>query len=92
MPRTKKTSALNDKASNGKASHGPVIRIASLKNPATGRGVLERVTADGRLGSRAAKKLGVKRVASWTEVEAATWAEATKLIRVGKGKTTRSVK
>jgi len=62
-----------------------VIRIAVLKSP-TGREVLERVTADGKLSKRAAAKLGVKKVGTWTEVQAKGWAQATKLVRAGKGK------
>jgi hypothetical protein len=69
-----------------KAKSLSVIRIAKLKNPKTDREVLERVTADGRLSKRAVAKLGVKKVATWTEVEAKTWAQATKLVRAGKGK------
>ena len=62
-----------------------IIRIAIVKNRATGRDVLERVTADGRLTTRAAKHLGVRSVKSWTEVEAESWAQATKMVRAGKG-------
>src|SRR5438128_12668403 len=69
-----------------KAKSLSVIRIAVLENPETKRKVLERVTADGRLSKRAAAKLGVKKVAAWTEVEAKSWAQATKAVRAGKGK------
>jgi len=63
----------------------PIVRIAKLKSPA-GREVLVRVTQDGRLGKRDAQHLGVKNVATWIEVEAKTWKQATKLVRIGKGK------
>ena len=63
----------------------PIIRIAKLKSPA-GREVLERVTRDGKLSKRAAAKLGVKKVATWIEVEAKSWKEAAQLVRAGKGK------
>ncbi len=76
----------NPKAANGNGSGKPIIRIAVLKNPATGREVLERVTADGRLSARAATKLGTKSVKAWREVEAASWREATKKIKAGAGK------
>lgn len=69
-----------------------IIRIAVLKNRATGRDVLERVTADGRLSKRAAKHLGVKKVTDWTEVEADGWAAATKIVRAGKGTKGRATK
>lgn len=71
---------------------GSVIRIAALQNPKTKRTVFERVTADGRLSKRAAAQLGIKRVEAWKEVEARTWAAATKLVRAGKGKAARSVR
>ncbi len=63
-----------------------VIRLVALKNAQTKRQVFARVTANGRLGTRDAKHLGVKRVAAWVEVEASRWAAATKLVRAGKGK------
>jgi hypothetical protein len=63
----------------------PIIRIAKLKSK-SGREIYERVTADGRLSKRAAAKLGVKKVSTWVEVEAKSWAQATKLVRAGKGK------
>ena len=63
-----------------------VIRIAVLKNPKTDREVLERVTADGRVSKRGAAKFGVKKVAAWVEVEAKTWAQATKAVKAGRGK------
>ena len=62
-----------------------IIRITKLKSPA-GHEVLERVTADGKLSKRAAAKLGVKKVAAWIEVEATRWAQATRMVRAGKGK------
>jgi hypothetical protein len=69
---------------------GVVIRVATLTNPRTKRTVLERVTAKGLLSKRAAKHLGVKKVASWVEVAAQRWADATKLVRAGKGKKVRA--
>ena len=63
-----------------------IIRIAVLKNPKSDREVLERVTADGRLSKRAAAKLGVKKVATWTEVEAKSWKQATAAVKAGRGR------
>ena len=57
-----------------------VIRIAVLENPETKRTVYAGVTKDGRLGKRDAQHLGVKKVATWTEVEAKSWAQATKAV------------
>jgi hypothetical protein len=64
----------------------PVVRVVALKNPRTGKTVLVRAAKDGHLGKRDATHLGVKRVSSWVEVEAASWAEATKLVRAKQGK------
>ncbi|MGH2406355.1 MAG: hypothetical protein ACRDGN_18115 [bacterium] len=65
----------------------PIIRVATITNPKTKRVCLVRVTADGRLvGARYARHFGVKKVATWTEVEARSWAQATKAVRGGKGK------
>jgi len=64
-----------------------VIRIAVLENPETKRKVCIRVTKDGHLaGLRYVQRFGVKKVATWMEVEAKSWAQATKLVRAGKGK------
>ncbi len=70
--------------SNQKQS--PIIRIAVLENPETKRKVMARVTQAGRLGKRDAQHLGAKKVATWIEVEAKSWKQATKLVRAGKGK------
>ena len=69
-----------------KAKSLSVIRIVVLENPETKRKVLERVTRDGKLSKRAAAKLGVKKVASWLEVEAKSWKAASRAVRAGKGK------
>jgi len=63
-----------------------IIRIAVLENPETKRQVYARVTQDGKLGKRDAEHLGVKKVATWTEVEAKTWAQATKAVKAGRGR------
>jgi hypothetical protein len=78
------------KAAATSAQPGPIIRIAVLKNPKTGRDVFERVTADGRLSSRAAARIGVQRVRAWKEVPAASWASATKAVRAGAGAAKRA--
>ena len=90
MPRktAKKTKVRKPaaKASGNGKVHARVIRIVVLTNPKTKREALQRVNAEGRLiDARAQKRFDVKRVERWTEVEADTWAEATKLYRAGKG-------
>jgi hypothetical protein len=64
----------------------PIIRIAVLENPKTKRKVYAGVTRDGHLGKRDAAHLGVKKVATWTEVEAKSWAQATKAVKAGRGR------
>jgi len=75
---------------NGKAARGLVIRVATIKNPRTGKTILVRVTTDGRLDKRTAAHLGIKRASSWVEVATARWAVATKLARAGKGRRVRA--
>ncbi len=64
----------------------PIIRIAVLENPETTRKVYARVTKDGHLGKRDAQHLGVKKVATWVEVPAKSWKQATAAVRAGRGK------
>ena len=72
---------------NGAAKHGRVIRVVAITNPTTKHTVLAGATLDGRVSdARLAKRLGVKKVTGWVEVEASSWKEATKLFRAGKGK------
>ena len=73
-------------ATKASSKRGSVIRVATLQNPKTKRQLFVRVTKDGKLGKRDAQHLGVKQVAAWVEVPAKSWAQATKLVRAGKGK------
>ncbi len=69
-----------------KAKSLSIVRIAVVENPDTKRRVYGGVTADGRFSKRAAAKLGIKKITTWTEVEAKSWAQATKAVKAGKGK------
>ena len=75
---------------NGKAAHGRVIRVATLTNSKTGKTILVRVTADGRLDKRTVAHLGIKRASSWVEVEAKSWKQATTAVKAGRGKKVRA--
>jgi hypothetical protein len=72
---------------NGKVVGRKVIRLVAIKNEKSGREALVRVTRDGRVtDARTAARVGAKKpFASWTEVEADSWAQATALYRAGKG-------
>jgi len=71
----------------------PIVRIARLTNPKTKRASFVRLTAAGHLvGARYQHIFGVRKVATWTEVAAKSWKEATKLVRAGKGKTVNASK
>ena len=74
QPKKEDTMKKIPSTQNGRAPRGPVIRVAALKNPKTGKTILVRVTADGRLDKRTVAHLGIKRASSWLEVEAARWA------------------
>ena len=74
-------------SSKGKAARGAVIRVASVLNPKTEREILARVREDGTIvGEDEQKKLGVKKVKSWVEVETSIRSEASAAFRAGKGK------
>ena len=71
----------------------PIIRVAQVKSPTTGKMICLRVTADGRIaGRRYVQQYKVAKVATWVEVEAQSWARATKAVKAGRGKRVRTSK
>ncbi len=78
------------KAASSSQKRAPVIRLTELTNPKTKKTVYARVASDGRLGKRDAEHLGIKKVTAWLEVEAKTWADATKAARAGRGRKVRA--
>jgi len=70
---------------------GAVIRVAQVTNPRTQRVVMLRVTAAGRIaGRRYIKLYKVAKVATWVEVEATSWKQATAAVKGGRGKKVRA--